>query len=228
VVEITWHTSIDPIELFRTALAKCQKTNPAVSQTPQETTHRLDWVEVARGFAAVAVVLYHVARHVEKSRDVNFWLTFFQFGHAGVDLFFVISGFVILHAHYKDLGQPERFAHYLNRRLTRIYPPYWVALALTVAMGALGGSGLPDIWELVLSATLLPLNQEPLLGVAWTLLHEIVFYALFALLIVHRGVGFAVLGAWLLGISAKLFTHVPTWGLPPSLLAAYNLEFLWA
>ena len=197
-----------------------------MNQTIQNTQHRLDWIEATRGIAAVTVVLYHVARHVEKTRAVSFWSALLQFGHAGVDLFFVISGFVILHVHYKDLGQPDRFAHYLNRRLTRIYPPYWVALALTIIFGAFGSSGVPEVLNILFSATLLPSHQDPLLGVAWTLQHEIVFYAIFAVLIFHQGLGLAVLGVWLIGVSAHLLFKVPSFGLPASVWSAYNFEFV--
>ena len=64
------------------------------------------------------------------------WRAAFQFGHAGVDLFFVISGFVILFVHWEDIGRPQRISRYAGRRLTRILPIYWVALALTIASRA--------------------------------------------------------------------------------------------
>ncbi len=50
----------------------------------------------------------------------------FGFGHAGVDFFFVLSGFIIMHAHTADIGKPERLYRYLWRRATRIYPIYWI------------------------------------------------------------------------------------------------------
>src|SRR4051794_20974345 len=75
----------------------------AHSATHQATT-RLAGVEVCRGAAAVMVVFYHVARHLEKAHGPTWLMGLWQFGHAGVDLFFVISGFNILAVHLDDIG----------------------------------------------------------------------------------------------------------------------------
>jgi peptidoglycan/LPS O-acetylase OafA/YrhL len=111
-----------------------------------------------------------------------------------VDLFFVISGFIILFVHGRDIGQPARLSHYLSRRISRVLPLYWIALAATVAMGMAGGRGLPETVRLVQSTLLLP--GDPVLGLAWTLQYEAVFYAVFALLILSRPAGLLVMAAW--------------------------------
>jgi exopolysaccharide production protein ExoZ len=196
-----------------------------VVPTSHHPKHRLDLIEAARGIAAVLVVLYHVARHLDKAQVSSFWMVLLQFGHAGVDLFFVVSGFIILHVHYKDIGQSVRLWPYMKRRLTRIYPTYWLALVLTVILSVAGAHGWPNASDLVMSATLLPSRHEPLLGVAWTLQFEIVFYLVFAVLILHRWTGQVLIGIWLLCVSLQLMHYLPDWGLPSSLLAAYNLEF---
>ena len=64
--------------------------------------------------AATAVVFYHAARHLNKIYGVPALMCVFQFGHAGVDLFFVISGFIILFVHYDDIGRPERLGRPSN------------------------------------------------------------------------------------------------------------------
>lgn len=177
-------------------------------------------IELARGVAAIIVVLYHAARHLDKSVGFPLGKQAFQFGHAGVDFFFVISGFIILHVHGDDLGRPDRLGHYASRRFTRIYPIYWVILALTVALALLSGRVPSDVaW----AATLLPTRGEPLVGVAWTLQHEIIFYAIFAVLIMHRRFGMILLGSWLaVIILAQVGQSV---GLMPIFVSAYNLEF---
>lgn len=177
-------------------------------------------IEQARGIAAIIVVLYHAARHLDKNVGFPLGKQVFQFGHAGVDFFFVISGFIILHVHGGDLGRPGRLGHYASRRFTRIYPIYWVILGLTVALALLSGRGLPDVaW----AATLLPTRAEPLVGVAWTLQHEIIFYAVFAVLIVHLRTGLVLLGAWLAVIIVAQAGRPA--GLMPIFVSAYNLEF---
>ena len=151
-------------------------------------------------------------------------VTAFQAGHAGVDLFFVISGFIILFVHRVDIGRPGRISVYLRRRFTRVMPLYWVALALTFAMSAAGSGMLPSGGFLLWSASLLPMWREPFLGVAWTLQYEVVFYAVFAVLIMWRLGGVIVLGAWLLAI-APAVGGFPVAGLPGSISGAYGIEF---
>src|ERR1700739_1979507 len=56
----------------------------------------------------------------------------FQFGRSGADIFFVLSGFLISLIHWRDIGRPERLTHYVARRVTRIYPTYWMALLAIV------------------------------------------------------------------------------------------------
>jgi exopolysaccharide production protein ExoZ len=163
---------------------------------------KLSGIEALRGLAASAVVLYHAARYVRRTCDWNLAEKLFQFGHAGVDLFFVISGFVILYAHYDDLGRPNRIAHYAQRRFTRVLPVYWVALLITIALSRHLHSSSDLFW----SFTLLPHQGNPILGIAWTLKYEVAFYTIFAILILNRIAGIAILGAWLgLVIAGNVF-----------------------
>jgi exopolysaccharide production protein ExoZ len=179
-------------------------------------------IELARGVAAVIVVLYHAARHLDRNIGFAEGRQLFQFGHAGVDFFFVISGFIILFVHGGDLGRPGRIGHYAARRFTRIYPIYWVILGLTVALAArsLPQSPLDVAW----AATLLPTGGEPMVGVAWTLQHEMVFYGVFAVLIVHVRAGMALLGLWLGAMAYGALPSGPR-GIEAVFVSAYNLEF---
>ena len=161
---------------------------------------RLGSIEACRGIAAAAVVLYHAARHLNKIYGLPSLTAVFQFGHAGVDLFFVISGFIILYVHYRDINSPARLRHYVGRRFTRVMPTYWVALALTVLLAAGGHAGLPSLSDLIWSVSLAPSDHQLLLGIAWTLRYEIIFYALFCILIVNRIAGLVTMSVWLAAI----------------------------
>jgi peptidoglycan/LPS O-acetylase OafA/YrhL len=184
---------------------------------------KLGWVEAYRGIAATAVVLYHTARHFDKNYAIPALESVFQFGHAGVDLVFVISGVIILFVHFDDIGRPARIGHYLGRRLTRLLPAYWVAVALTIAMSQLGGhsTSLSDIVRNILP---MPTSTEPLLGVAWTLQYEFTFYAAFAVLILNRAAGLALMAAWLFAVACAAVTG---WhpGLPSAYWGIFNIEF---
>ncbi|HEV2672898.1 MAG TPA: acyltransferase [Aliidongia sp.] len=182
-------------------------------------------IEALRGIAAMAVVAYHVGRHFDKVYGKNIASALFQFGHAGVDLFFVLSGFIIFHAHHGDRGKPARVGNYLWRRFTRVAPLYWIALSLTVGLGLAGGHDGPSIHSLIFSATLLPSFEEPLLGVAWTLQYEILFYAIFCLLILNKRLGLLAFAVWLIAITVQTIGDPILKFLPPSVLGAYNCEF---
>ncbi len=188
-------------------------------------TGKLIGIEAGRGIAATLVVLYHAARHLNKIYVVPALMSVFQFGHAGVDLFFVISGFIILFVHYDDVGHPGHLSRYLGRRLSRVLPTYWVALALTIVLSLGGGHGFPPLFDLAWSASLLPSHTEPLLGIAWTLQFEIVFYAVFFLLILNRPLGLTVLLLWLGWIVLAKFDSSVGGSAPHSLYGLYNLEF---
>lgn len=196
----------------------------AAPGTTSSPAARLHGIEALRGAAATAVVLSHAARHVDKAFGAPGLIHAFQPGHAGVDLFFVVSGFIILFVHRGDVGRPERLRRYLGRRFNRVFPLYWIALALTVAMSLAGGHPPPPLGRFLASALLLPVSDEPLLGIAWTLQFEAVFYAVFATLIVSRRAGAALLAAWLAGIAAAVLGHGAP-GVPAPLCGLFGVEF---
>jgi exopolysaccharide production protein ExoZ len=187
--------------------------------------NKLTGIEASRGIAAILVLLYHTARYLDNAAGAPLLKATFQFGHAGVDFFFVISGFIILFVHYNDIGDPARLGRYVGRRFTRLMPTYWVALALTVVMHAAGHQGAPSLANLALSASLLPWNQPMVLDIAWTLRFEVLFYALFCVLIVSRTAGLAVMAIWLSATVLAAVTEVDASWVPGTFYGAYNLEF---
>lgn len=73
----------------------------------------LDGLQVIRGIAALAVVLFHEQELTSFGPHAvsNNWFTaLFKFGYAGVDIFFVLSGFLIVYVHYGDIGRPSRIS----------------------------------------------------------------------------------------------------------------------
>lgn len=181
------------------------------------------------------MVLYHVrqiaARDMGSAGSFEFW----RFGHAGVDLFFVISGFVIYLVHRRDIGKPSSTRRFLGRRFIRVYPPLWI-VTTGVLVGALVTAHAVrpekmDPWFIVRSYLLWPIQSAlPLLPPAWTLSHEIKFYLLFAVAIaLSRRVWKPVLAVVLAGsvVTGVVETIAPT-ALPFAIsfiLSPYNLEF---
>lgn len=144
-------------------------------------------VQALRGIAAVLVVLFHL-RIVEERYGGGATLLpdAMRFADGGVDLFFVISGFImatITAGTFDGTGAARRF---LARRAWRILPLYWfyttIVVALMVIAPGLANSSYQD-QSIVLSYLLWPQPVLPVLTVGWTLIHEMYFYLVIAALL---------------------------------------------
>jgi len=158
-------------------------------------------LQIGRGIAALMVVLFHLNGSIwgiGKYFPQKF-SGLFSFGNAGVQFFFVLSGFIIFLVHAKDIGKPHTFGSFLFKRFVRVYPTYWIVLFLTVPVFFVVPSyGVGDertFSRIVTSALLLPYSKDPILRVAWTLVHEVMFYAFFSICILKP-----TLGKWLFAI----------------------------
>jgi exopolysaccharide production protein ExoZ len=185
--------SVDPKSSSREMAAPAQ-----AAPCPAGGRVRLEGVEAGRGVAALLVVLYHAALHVEGDvpGSVVLW-GLPHFGHAGVDFFFVLSGFIISFVHRGDLGRPDRLGHYLERRFTRVFPFYWLVLGFCLLdTWLLHRAQIPGAREVLSNVLLLPQAEDKIVGGAWTLVFEITFYLVFAIAICSRRIGAAVLCVW--------------------------------
>jgi peptidoglycan/LPS O-acetylase OafA/YrhL len=162
---------------------------------------KLRSLEMLRGIAALLVVLYHTQSIFFTHYGATAFRGIFSAGSRGVDLFFVLSGFIIAHVHWADVGRPWRLRNYAFNRIARIYPAVWIMTAFAIVIYATGFGGhekaakLTD-WGVISGALLLPYAGDALVNVTWTLKYEIFFYLIFATLILDRRVGVALLGAW--------------------------------
>lgn len=130
-----------------------------------------------RALAAIAVLFFHAAGAAHKHGGPMPLFGITSLGEAGVDMFFVLSGFIILHA---TVGRGRSCRAYALARFRRIFLPYW-PVGLVMAFYILGA--IPDfggVRSWLASILLLPIAQ-PALSVAWTLQHELVFYGFVAL-----------------------------------------------
>lgn len=166
-------------------------------------------IQGLRFVAALLVVVTHTVFYAHERLDPSFrpW----SYGSVGVDVFFAISGFVMMHTVRRLEGTPRAWAIFARRRLDRIVPLYWLATTLKVLTLVLVPSA-------VLHATLEPANTlgsyffiptrnaegniEPVLGVGWTLVFECAFYALVALCLALRLRVLPTVGAVLVTCSA--------------------------
>ena len=153
-------------------------------------------IQAARGIAANLVVFSHLYLVEPKYTAGTVLPAFTLYGIAGVDLFFVISGFIMVAVAGRDRGPIE----FLWRRATRIYPTYWLVSLMVLATVLIAptfvNSSITTPISLWRSFLLIPDRTFPLLAVGWTLVYEIYFYLVFTIFLALRISVFVGLVAW--------------------------------
>ena len=170
---------------------------PLVLVPTKYTPRRLATIQVLRGLAALMVVCHHVQDQSEGFRQI----VSTQAGQAGVDLFFVISGFVMVYVTHDREQSPGQF---LAMRAARIVPVYWfftlAASLLIVLQPQLFRSNEATVRHVVLSLFFVPHSTvsaglSPVIKQGWTLNYEAFFYILFAIAMAvsfRRRAGFSI------------------------------------
>ena len=160
---------------------------------PHRTIHSL---QAMRAIAAWLVIIDHTLLEMS-SNNVKDPLTHvaWTLGSLGVSIFFVISGFIMVHISWHAFGQRTSTTRFITRRVIRIAPLYWVATLAALAYHKVSAThGAHDGWsELLRSITFIPYagNQNswsPILPQGWTLSYEMMFYAIFAIGLFFRRV----------------------------------------
>lgn len=182
---------------------------------PENKPSRLVEVDALRGLAAVAVVLFHFTTRFKELFDVNPISSIaFPYGHYGVNLFFIISGFVI----FMTLERTTKSMDFVVSRFSRLFPAYWCAIVLTFSVTHL--LGLPG--KIVDLGTALA-NMIMVHGffrvvhvddVYWTLEVELLFYCGMFLLYKTKQLGSihgALLGLLLVRLIYYFLEH--HWGI---------------
>jgi exopolysaccharide production protein ExoZ len=170
-------------------------------------------IQYLRAIAALAVVLFHAAPN-------EAWFGALKIGAVGVDIFFVISGFIIWIVTSQQRVSVEDFVW---NRTARIVPLYWSATLLLAALIFLSPASFPRqllTWpHLVMSLLFVPHASPvdgsimPVVAQGWTLLYEVFFYALFAVsLLVPRTLRMTAVVATLIVLSILGFAlHPDNW-----------------
>ncbi len=183
-------------------------------------------VDGLRFVAVTAVVLYHLSGFLPNGGIHVPFHTAIARGYRGVNLFYVISGFVLglpFALHYLTKAQPVRLRAYFLRRLTRLEPPYILNLFICFALLVVTENANPRVLLPHLGASVLYLHnllyggQSTINAVAWTLEVEVQFYCLmpvFALLFSIQGKA-ARRTALCVAILAAGVIQVGLWDAPP-------------
>lgn len=136
-------------------------------------------LQALRFLAAAAVLLYHGADSYTGLGGSLPIRPVVSVGSAGVDIFFVISGFIIWWT-TKDLSGPTDAGHFAYRRALRIYLTFWLVFgAYAFFLLAVEPRSLPPAPAVLINFLLLPQPiVDRLLGLSWTLTYELYFYSL--------------------------------------------------
>ena len=192
---------------------------------------RFGSIQILRALAAMAVALFHACQWAHLD---------FALGAAGVDVFFVISGFVLWTA---AQARPVSALAFLAARFKRVAPLYWIVTLIVAAIAWRAPQVLPIVHpgarHLVLSLLFLPHTDPvgdpfPLLPTGWTLTYEAFFYAAFAIaLAAPRDRRLQVLSGLLLAASLLGFGYHGWYTLLANpllleFLAGVGLARLWA
>lgn len=137
--------------------------------------NRFKELDALRGIAAIMVVLFHFTMD-RPERNLGF-----KFGVTGVDLFFIISGFVI----YMSLTKVKSSLEFVINRISRLYPTYWVCVTVTfilICIKVYLFKSLvlhpPSLWDYLANMTMFQyyLGANDLDGPYWTMIIEMIFY----------------------------------------------------
>jgi exopolysaccharide production protein ExoZ len=162
-------------------------------ESPGAAAQKLHSVQMLRAAAALTVLLYHLVNTGAfgwmhsgvQLRQPAGWIS--AIGFAGVDLFFVISGVVMVLTCYDRFGRRGEWAPFLWRRVARIYPLYWLATAAVLTIcwirPELASRDKFEWTAMVKSLLLWPQPEFPIVAVGWTLTYEMFFYVVFTVLL---------------------------------------------
>lgn len=205
-------------------------------------TKRLDFLQALRGLAALAVVLWHGSRFISPYYEGLGWQLFGAGGSMGVDLFFVISGFIMTYT-TRERNNAYEFA---VKRFSRIWPIYViVTLAYILAMkGFVFWLDPQNITKFLVTLTFVPLHidealviQLPALGVGWTLNYEAYFYLIFGLSLLCGSYRWFAFFGWIAlslflvplmaGVSEPSFSPLVNYGFSIPYMALATNPIIW-
>ncbi len=190
-----------------------------------ETSRRFDELDILRFLAALAVVFFHYTflniTEFEQLPSYPILGELFKYGYLGVELFFIISGFVILlTASKKD------WRGFVISRMARLYPAFWIAVTLTFLGIVLFASDIMQVsfsqylWNLTMGSEFVGVkNIDP---VYWTLQIELKFYFWILLILFFDKIkyiesfiivwlAFSILEIYHLGHGFTHFALIPEW-----------------
>lgn len=182
----------------------------------------------------MVVVIYHfnaVELYLAQKVEQPFFSIFEFFGFGGVNLFFVLSGFIITWVSYADLGNPAAVPAYVAKRLIRLFPIFWIVFsaAFFVNFVVFGDAYCVEegVFQHIVQTSLLLIGpQNCFIPQAWSLGWELLFYSLYIILFfVPRWLLVPAMAAWGSSILTAPYYDFYDW-IPRLFLNPQNLQFI--
>ncbi len=189
-------------------------------------------IQALRAVAALMVVAYHALdMWALRVSPGNYWTN----GASGVDIFFVISGFVMVVSSQRLTGRAQAGWTFMLHRVVRIVPLYWLLTTLKLLL-VLSFAGLAlrsnlDADYVLRSYLFFPVvdsagHFRPLLPVGWTLTYEFLFYVLFAFALALHVEAMRILVPAFAAISALALMRTGSWPAWTIIFSTIVVEFL--
>lgn len=189
-------------------------------------------LQILRITAAFMVLVTHSTFYASERLDRHFGV--WESGAAGVDIFFVLSGFVMIYSSAKLMNNSKGWKIFAERRIVRIVPMYWIATAIKV-LALLFTTGYVlhaqfSVVKTIESFLFLPAHNSeggigPVLSVGWTLNFEMFFYFVFTLALFFRANVYKFVGVVLAFLALGAFCRQPNWPAASFYLNTMVLEF---
>lgn len=140
-------------------------------------TQKIEWLQILRGIGALMVLLFHMTPHWELSPISTPFTHISKWLFSGVDIFFVLSGFVIFNSLDKNVENRNLWG-FLKERFARIYLSYWVVLFFYTLFYIFYIHKYPESTHMIFGSIFLifPYYWNNWLPVAWSLTYELYFY----------------------------------------------------
>lgn len=198
----------------------------------RSTPPKYEGLQVLRVIAAVFVLALHSTFYTQERlfSGQKKWAA----GYSGVDIFFVLSGFVMIYSSERLFNSRDGWRIFAERRIARIVPMYWLVITIKIVLTMLAGRYVLHtnltVSKALASYFFIPCKNldgliEPLVGVGWTLNFEMFFYFLFALALFLRVNVYKFVGIALTLISIGAIFRKPDWPAISFYLNTIVLEF---
>lgn len=154
---------------------------------------KIQSLQILRAYAALLVLLRHLTKHFNNDGKALFG-DFFLNGFSGVDIFFVLSGFIIIYSSDKYLQNTKsdlrNVKSYFIKRIIRVYPTYWFFLFFPILLIYFFSPNLieysPSSILSLIKTFLLFFGHDKVSVVTWTLSYEVFFYLIFGLFLISK------------------------------------------